>query len=411
MDKGEQFHETFCLDRLYVYLFFPPQVDGRKVESSIWRQIGASVQAPPIQVKLFETLFKNTPAITAVAKSSAAASSGEIKLANIIDPKRSQNLMICLKKIKLPVGGGSVLMRDFNLLLNAPLDDLKLLKELRPTAEEEQLLRSFEGPDSALSQVELFMQSFISVAHVNRRLEACEFMRIFDSSLADVGLLVSVVAEAAVEIMSSEQLQLLLAMTLIHGNFMNTGAQRYASAVGFTLDGLDKLAACKSADNKTNLLRYFLDQLSLVHPGFVDAYTRSMSTLSVASKVQCTNIDSEFSKLQSGLDACTQSLHVMQEYTDAQLFFRKTKLKIPYDVGETLADCVFACEQEYLMAHPVDQSGIVQLPFLRASLPKSMFLSMWPNFASESARDEYMPYASHLVSLCVRGAKAKASKG
>jgi hypothetical protein len=181
--------------------------------------------------------------------------------------------------------------------------------------------------------------------------------------------------------------------------------------VGFTLDGLDKLAACKSADNKTNLLRYFLDQLSLAHPGFVDAYTRSMSTLSVASKVQCTNIDSEFSKLQSGLDACTQSLHVMQEYTDAQLFFRKTKLKIPYDVGETLADCVFACEQEYLMAHPVDQSGIVQLPFLRASLPKSMFLSMWPNFASESARDEYMPYASHLVSLCVRGAKAKASKG
>jgi len=61
--------------------------------------------------------------------------------------------MICLKKIKLPAGGGSVLMRDFNLLLNAPLDDLKLLKELRPTAEEEQLLRSFEGPDSALSQV------------------------------------------------------------------------------------------------------------------------------------------------------------------------------------------------------------------------------------------------------------------
>jgi len=38
-----------------------------EVESSIWRQIGASVQVPPIQVKLFETLFKNTPAITAVA--------------------------------------------------------------------------------------------------------------------------------------------------------------------------------------------------------------------------------------------------------------------------------------------------------------------------------------------------------
>jgi hypothetical protein len=387
-------------------------VDGRKVEGSIWRQIGASVQPPPIQVKSFETLFKNTPAVTTTAKSStAAAAAGEIKPANIIDPKRSQNLMICLKKIKLPVGGGSALMRDFSALLKAPLDDLKLLKELRPTTEEEQLLRAFEGPDAALSQVEQFMQSFISVPHVGHRLDACEFMRIFDPCMTDVGLLVSVVTDATAEIMSSEPLQLLLAVTLLHGNFMNTGAQRYANAVGFALEGLDKLAACKSADNKTNLLRYFIDQLSQAHPNYVDSYVRSMCTLSVASKVQCSNIDSEFSKLQAGLQACTQTLHLMQEYVDAQLFFRKTTLKIPHEVGEVLAECVFACEQEHLMAHPADQSGVVQLPFLRASLPKSMFVSMWPNIGSESARDEYIPYASHLVSLCVRGAKFKASTG
>jgi hypothetical protein len=381
------------------------------VDGSIWRRIGASVQLPPIQVKVFETLFKNTPALAAVTKSSTAAASGELKPANIIDPKRSQNLMICLKKIKLPVGGGSALMRDFNALLNAPLDDLKLLKELRPTAEEEQLLRAFDGPEAALSQVEMFMQAFISVPHVNRRLEACEFMRIFDPCLADVGLLVSVVTDASVEIMSSEPLQLMFAMTLLHGNFMNTGAQRYANAVGFNLDGLDKLAACKSADNKTNLLRYFIDQLTQSHPNYADDFVRSMGTLSVASKVQCSNIDSEFSKLQSGLNACTQTLHLMQEYVDAQQFFRKTKLQVPFEVGETLAACVFACEQEHLLAHPVDQSGVVQLPFLRASLPKSLFLSMWPNIGSEHARDEYVPYASHLVSLCVRGAKFKVSTG
>lgn len=369
------------------------------------------MQLPPIQVKVFETLFKNTPALAAVTKSSTAAASGELKPANIIDPKRSQNLMICLKKIKLPVGGGSALMRDFNALLNAPLDDLKLLKELRPTPEEEQLLRAFDGPEAALSQVEMFMQAFISVPHVNRRLEACEFMRIFDPCLADVGLLVSVVTDASVEIMSSEPLQLMFAMTLLHGNFMNTGAQRYANAVGFNLDGLDKLAACKSADNKTNLLRYFIDQLTQSHPTYADDFVRSMGTLSVASKVQCSNIDSEFSKLQSGLNACTQTLHLMQEYVDAQQFFRKTKLQVPFEVGETLAACVFACEQEHLLAHPVDQSGVVQLPFLRASLPKSLFLSMWPNIGSEHARDEYVPYASHLVSLCVRGAKFKVSTG
>lgn len=370
------------------------------------------MQPPPIQVKVFETLFKNTPAVTTTAKSStASAVTGEIKPANIIDPKRSQNLMICLKKIKQPAGGGSALMRDFGALLNAPLDDLKLLKELRPTAEEEQLLRAFEGPDAALSQVELFMQGFISVPHATHRLEACEFVRIFDPCLTDVGLLVSVVTDATVEIMSSEPLQLLLAMTLQHGNFMNSGAQRYANAVGFTLDGLDKLAACKSADNKTNLLRYFIDQLSQVNSNYVDSYIRSMGTLSVASKVQCTNIDSEFLKLQTGLQATTQTLHLMQEYVDAQLFFRKTKLKIPHEVGEVLAECVFECEQQHLMAHPVDQSGVVQLPFLRASLPKSLFMSMWPNIGSESARDEYIPYASHLVSLCVRGAKVKASTG
>jgi hypothetical protein len=346
-----------------------------------------------------------------MAKVTSAAAADDIKPANIIDPKRSQNLMICLKKIKLPAGGGSALMRDFNALLAAPLDDLKLLKELRPTAEEEQMLRAYDGPDAALSQVELFMQAFISVPHANRRLDACEFMRIFDPCMADVGLLVSVVAEATAEVTSSEPMQLLLAMTLLHGNFMNSGAQRYANAVGFALDGLDKLAACKSADNKTNLLRYFIDQLSLVHPNFADAYVRSMSSLAAASKVQCSNIDSEFSKLQAGLDACTDTLHVMQEYIDAQLFFRKTKLKVPYEVGEILAACVFACEQQHLVANPTDKSGLVHLPFLRASLPKSMFTSMWPNIGSDSARDEYLPYASHLVSLCVRGAKAKASTG
>jgi hypothetical protein len=364
-----------------------------------------------IQVKTFENLFKNTPAVATVSKLAVAVTNGEVKPANIIDPKRSQNLMICLKKIKFPSGGGSALMRDFNALLSAPLDDLKLLKELRPTAEEETLLRSFDGPESALSPVEQFMQAFLSVPHVNRRLEACEFIRIFEPCIADVGLLVSVVADASAEIMSSEPLQLLLATTLLHGNFMNTGAQRYANAVGFTLDGLDKLAACKSADNKTNLLRYFIDQLCQAHPNYVETYLRSMSTLTAASKVQCSNIDSEFTKLRIGIDSCTQTLHLIQEYIDAQMFFCKTKLEIPYEVGETVASCVFACEQEYLLAHPVDRSGIVHLPFLRASLPKSIFLSMWPNIGSERARDEYIPYASHLVSRCVRGAMAKASRG
>jgi len=146
--------------------------------------------------------------------------------------------------------------------------------------------------------------------------------------------------------------------------------------VGFTLDGLDKLAACKSADNKTNLLRYFLDQLSQVHPGFVDAYTRSMSTLSVASKVQCTNIDSEFSKLQSGLEACTQSLHVMQEYIDAQLFFRKTKLKIPYDVEKLWLLVCLHVSKSILWHIRLIRAVSCSCHFVRASLPKSMFVDV-----------------------------------
>lgn len=187
----------------------------------------------------------------------SAGPSGPAKKKGILDPKKAQNIAIQLRAL-------TIRTQDIcDALLNGDglkAELLEVLVKMSPTQEEQRALLDFSGERSELGPAEQFLKALLEIPNAFKRLEAMKFMACFNEDLTEVRGSLQILEVACGELRNSRLLLKLLEAVLKTGNHMNRGTKR-GEAEAFKLDTLLKLSDVKSANGKTTLLHFVVEEI------------------------------------------------------------------------------------------------------------------------------------------------------
>ncbi|XP_075337552.1 protein diaphanous homolog 1-like [Odontesthes bonariensis] len=116
-----------------------------------------------------------------------------------------------------------------------------------------------------LAEAEQFAVVMSGVKRLMPRLDAIQFKMQFEEQLSNIKPDVVSVTAACEELRKSETFSKLLQITLLVGNYMNSGS-RNGKAFGFSMSYLCKLRDTKSADLKQTLLHFLADVCQEQYP-------------------------------------------------------------------------------------------------------------------------------------------------
>jgi hypothetical protein len=228
-----------------------------------------------------------------------------VRMANIIDPRRAQNVAISLQAFKDFQKGDLVsIIDDMDPEHRIEGDRVLFLTGLLPTQIEAETIKKFEGDESQLVPVEKFFRLLLSVKDVNRKIKIMETMEMLNHTLVTLRTGYEILRKVCEEIMKSEKLQLVLEAVLTIGNIMNEGTST-GGAAGFKFDSLLKLTQTKSIDGKMTVLDYIVSS-------FISRGERSVLNLSddfpdcsSACRLQFNDMDIQAKNVGTSLKNCT----------------------------------------------------------------------------------------------------------
>ncbi|KAM7000003.1 protein diaphanous homolog 1 [Tautogolabrus adspersus] len=195
----------------------------------------------------------------------------KVKELKVIDSKSSQNLSIFLGSFRLPYEEikNAVLEVNEKILTESMVQNL--IKQL-PAPEQLSVLAEMKDEYEDLAEAEQFGVVISSVKKLMPRLQAISFKLQFEEQLNNIKPDVVSVTAACEELRKSQTFSKLLEITLLVGNYMNSGS-RNGKAFGFSISYLCKLRDTKSADLKQTLLHFLADVCQEQYPdvmGFAD---------------------------------------------------------------------------------------------------------------------------------------------
>lgn len=242
---------------------FWTKIPDKKVDATMWDWMnddGVELEVQPL-VSQFSKKVKASTAAAAKSKPSGPV------LTSVLDPKRQQNAGIALARLRMPFQdvAGALLNMDEDVLTP---DIVNLLDSLLPTDEESSALDDFLATEGntidKLAKLDQFMLRFARLPRAAGRLHCLKTVRLFESTIPDMGANIGYVRAAVTAITCSPSIRELLRRTLALGNYLNGGTNRGA-AYGFKLDSLLKLDTVKSNSGKQTLLHFLVrHMLSLV---------------------------------------------------------------------------------------------------------------------------------------------------
>ena len=150
-----------------------------------------------------------------------------------------------------------------------------------PTDEEAGALKAHHDDPKQLAAPDFFLFVLMGVPRLEHRLRSIIFLNNFDTKLAELVRVTDFVKTACDSLVKSTRLNKLVELVLVLGNYMN-GAQR-ATAHGFKISSLNKLADLKSADNKRTLLQYVVSVVEKKFPS-VDGLPQELAFCKEASR-------------------------------------------------------------------------------------------------------------------------------
>ncbi|KAL6629871.1 hypothetical protein ACP70R_029636 [Stipagrostis hirtigluma subsp. patula] len=174
----------------------------------------------------------------------------------LLDVKKSCNLAVVFKAMNVRVHDIHDALVEGNELPRALLETILRMK---PTDEEEQKLRLYDGDRLLLGLAEQVMKDLIDIPFAFKRMNTLLFMSSLQeetSSLRDSFLQL----EAACGELKHRLFLKLLEAVLKTGNRLNDGTFR-GGANAFKLDTLLKLSDVKGADGKTTLLHFVVQEI------------------------------------------------------------------------------------------------------------------------------------------------------
>ncbi|KAJ6843248.1 formin-like protein 8 [Iris pallida] len=198
----------------------------------------------------------------------------------LLDPRKSQNSAIVIRS--LAVGRQEILDA---LLEGRGLghDVLEKLSKIAPTGDEESRIVGFAGDPSTLADAESFLYHLLrAVPSPFARLRAMLFRSGYEAEILHLKQSLQTLELACRELKSRGLFLKLLEAILKAGNRMNAGTAR-GDARAFNLTALCKLSDVKSADGKTTLLHFVVEEVVRLEGKRLCVLNRSASLSRIGS--------------------------------------------------------------------------------------------------------------------------------
>ncbi|XP_038993945.1 formin-like protein 13 [Hibiscus syriacus] len=282
---------------------------SRAVQGSLWaeaQKTSEASKAPEIDISELENLFSAAAPKTDRSKSSSRTAKGsKTEKVQLIDLRRAYNCEIMLSKVKVPLPElmSSVLALEESAL---DVDQVDNLIKFCPTKEEMELLKGYTGDKDKLGKCELFFSELMKVPRIESKLRVFSFKIQFRSQVSDLRRSLNIVNSIVEEIRNSVKLKRVMQTILSLGNALNQGTAR-GSAVGFRLDSLLKLTDTRARNNKMTLMHYLCKVLADKLPLVLD-FSKDVSSLEPASKIQLKFLAEEMHAISKGLEEVVQEL-------------------------------------------------------------------------------------------------------
>jgi len=224
---------------------------------------------------------------------------------NLLDAKRSLNIMIFLRQFRSSNEDiiDMVVMGDFH---DFEPEKLRGLMKILPEQDEIEMLKAYDGDTTKLGKAEKFILQLIAVKNYRLRVECMLLKAEFEANMSFLEPSLEAMLTAGEELMSNPKLQNLLYMVLVAGNFLNSGG--YAGgAAGMKISSLHKLTDIRSNKPGMNLLHYVAQQAETQQPDLLSV-VEDLAVLEEASKTSIEVINGDMNKLDSQIKKITNQM-------------------------------------------------------------------------------------------------------
>jgi hypothetical protein len=217
---------------------------------------------------------------------------------SLVDPKKAQNAAITLGSMRLPYEEirDAILEMDERKL---SVEQVKALKDMAPTPDEIEAIKTYEGEYEMLGPTEQFFTKIIGINRFEHRMNVWMFKMNFGASTMKIQPDMECVVNCCKEIMNSEKLTRLLEVILAVGNFINSAAKK--AVHGIEMSSLAKLKDHKATGAKTDLLTYIILFIEKQYPDVLKFY-EDFNNLEAVQRVSIPTMESELKELRAGIN-------------------------------------------------------------------------------------------------------------
>ena len=274
------------------------------VRGTIFAELDDEKMMNQINFSDFEDKFKNDNSKTCEIKKKK---SNVNVVVTVLEPNRSRNISICLRKLKLDINIICNAINTFNLT-QLSLDNVELLEKVAPNEEEMKLYKNYidEKKDvHALSVEDKFLLNLINVDRLMIKLSIMSYIGNFEDHVNSLDLQLYAVISASHSLKSSKKFHCVLELVLTFGNYMNS-SKSSGPAYGFKLKSLDALTDTKSNDKTTSLLEYIVcETIAMKFPTLLSLCTELLC-IEEAARISLRNVLNEINDMDKGWNILTK---------------------------------------------------------------------------------------------------------
>ncbi|KAL6473198.1 hypothetical protein MHYP_G00193860 [Metynnis hypsauchen] len=216
----------------------------------------------------------------------------ESDMISIVNSKKSMNIGIFLKQFKRPMQEIVEDVRQGNMRFAA--GRLKELSKLLPDDVELKKLLSFSGDVSQLAEADRFLLMLVKIPGYEERVESLLLREEFGPFIEETTNSISVMTEAADELLTCDDLHSIIRLVLKAGNYMNAGG--YAGrAIGFRMTSLLRLVDTKANKPGLNLMHYVAMQAQQIDSALLN-FPKQLQHIGEASRIQKQEVEADLQR-------------------------------------------------------------------------------------------------------------------
>ncbi|KAI8898114.1 hypothetical protein BC833DRAFT_649016 [Globomyces pollinis-pini] len=283
-----------------------------KVKETIWADLDDADVHKKLKgtaYKAFEDLFAAKE--TKVAEVVTDKVDNTPKEITFLDSKRTQNINVMLKAIKLDPQAikKAILQVDLQVL---PQFVLTELLKLVPTDEDIASCGQYAKDVENLATAERFMYEISEITRYEQKLKAMFFKVTFADYQEDAESQINALKKASADVIKSTKFKELLKIILALGNYLNAGQR--GGAYGFKLGSILKMIDTKSTiqARKHTLLHYLTDLLDQEFP-HVANFHEELSSVEAGAKAGIPAIRMALVAIRDNLKSIKKLLDTMEE--------------------------------------------------------------------------------------------------